>query len=125
MSEKVKVTLNGITAEVTPGKTLLETAGDMGVGIAHACFGNAICSTCRVNVIEGAEGLSPREMKEKVSLNYHLVFSDDVRLACQAKVVGPNPVVAESCKPFNWLRPRDNKEKIKAVQEGRSLEAND
>jgi ferredoxin, 2Fe-2S len=117
-SPKVKLTINGITAEVESGKTLLECAKDMGVGIAHACFGNALCSTCRVDVVEGADSLSEKQMKETVSLNYHLCFSPDVRLSCQAKVQGPNPVIVESSKPFNWLRPPNDKKKIAALATG-------
>jgi ferredoxin len=123
MSEKVKVTINGITGQVEAGKTLLEAASEMGVGMAHVCFGNALCSTCRVNVIEGAESLSTKEMKEKVSLNYHFVFNEDVRLGCQAKIQGPAPIVCESAKPFNWIKPPNDKKKIKALQEGRSAES--
>lgn len=120
MSEKVKVTINGITGNIEAGKTILEAASEMGVGIAHACFGNALCSTCRVDVIEGADGLSARAPKEKISLNYHLCFSDDVRLACQAKLQGPTAVVCESSKPFNWIKPPNDQKKIQAFKEGRS-----
>lgn len=105
MSSKVPVTVNGVAFEAEAGSTLLEAAGKAGAGIAHLCFGNAICSTCRVDVTEGADALSPKEMKEKVSLNYHLSFEDKTRLACQAKIVGPGPIVCSAPKPFNWLVP--------------------
>lgn len=100
---KVAVTLNGVTIEVESGKTLLEAASEQKVGLAHLCFGNAICSTCRVNVIDGEASLSPKEIKEQVSLNYHLSFDAKTRLACQAKIVGPGPIVCEAPAPFKWL----------------------
>ncbi len=112
---KVSITLNGNTFEAEQGSTLLEAAGQAGVGVAHLCFGNAICSTCRVNVIEGAASLSPREIKEKVSLNYHLSFDEQTRLACQAKIVGPGPVVCQAPAPFKWIAPPCKKPKTKGA----------
>ncbi len=106
---KVRVVINGVEGEVDEGVTLLEAASAIGAGLTHLCFGNAICSTCRVNVLKGAESLSDKEMKEKVSLNYHLSFADDVRLGCQARVKGPGPVVVEAPIPFKWLAPRGEK----------------
>lgn len=100
---KVPVTLNGFTFDAESGQTLLEAASKAGVGLAHFCFGNAICSTCRVDVAEGAASLSPKEIKEKVSLNYHFSFEEKTRLACQAKVVGPDPIVASAPAPFKWM----------------------
>jgi ferredoxin len=104
---KVKVTINGIQGEVEPGQTLLQAAKQIGAGVAHLCFGNAICSTCRVQVLGSDKGLSPKEIKEKVSLNYHLSFDDSIRLSCQARVVGPDPVEVAAPQPFRWLAPKD------------------
>jgi ferredoxin len=104
---KVKVTINGIQGEVAAGSTLLEAADQIGAGVAHLCFGNAICSTCRVQVVGSDKGLSPKETKEKVSLNYHLSFDESIRLSCQAKVLGPDPVEVVAPKPFRWLAPKD------------------
>ncbi len=103
---KVSVTLNGVQFEAEQGQTLLEAASKAGVGVGHLCFGNAICSTCRVCVSDGMESLSPKEIKEKVSLNYHLSFDDNTRLACQAKLVGEKPIVAEAPGVFRYLAPR-------------------
>jgi ferredoxin len=109
LMSKVKVTINGIEGDVEAGCTLLEAADRIGAGVAHLCFGNAICSTCRVQVIGSDKGLSPKEIKEKVSLNYHLSFDDSVRLSCQAKVQGPDPVEVMAPKPFKWLALSDRK----------------
>src|SRR5690606_29189535 len=80
---KVRVVINGVEGEVEEGITLLEASKQIGSRLASMCFGNAICSTCRVEVLKGMESLSEKEMKEKVSLNYHLSFADEVRLSCQ------------------------------------------
>ncbi len=109
MATKVEVSINGIKGLVDEGTTLLEAANEIGAGIGHLCFGNAICNTCRLEVISGAEALSEKSQKEKVSLNYHLSFDDDIRLGCQAKVIGPGPVVLRAPFPFNVIRPPDRK----------------
>ena len=106
---KVSVTINGITGEVEEGTTLLKAAEEIGVGLAHLCFGNAFCSTCRVNVVSGDKALSEQEVKERVSLDYHLCFDDNTRLACQAKVKGPDPVVVNAPKFFRAIAPRAQK----------------
>jgi adenylate cyclase len=100
---KVKVVINGVEGEVDEGITLLEAAKQIHAGLAHLCFGNAICSTCRIEVLKGMDSLSDKEMKEKVSLNYHLSFADEVRLGCQARVKGPGPVIVKSPLPFSLL----------------------
>lgn len=111
---KITVTLNGTEFQAEEGSTVLEAATQAGVGLAHACFGNSICTTCRVNVIEGGESLSPKHIKETVSLNYHLNFDEPCRLACQAKLTGPGPVTLEAPKPFRWLAPKNRAPKKKS-----------
>lgn len=102
---KVPVTINGVSGEVEEGTTLLKAAEELGVSLAHYCFGNAICNTCRVEVFTGGENLSEKAPKEKVSLNYHLSFSDDIRLACQAKLKGPGSVDCEAWGPMKYIAP--------------------
>ncbi len=106
---KVSVTINGVQGEVEQGKTLLQAAKEIGAGVMHACFGNGLCSTCRVKVVSGAESLSAQEQFEKVSLNYHLSFDDETRLCCQTKLTGDKPVVVAAPKPFRWLAPPNKK----------------
>jgi len=101
---KLNVTINGVSGEVEEGSTVLQAAKELGVSLAHYCFGNAICNTCRVEVIRNAENLSDKAPKEKVSLNYHLSFSDDIRLACQAKVQGDG-VECAAWGPLKYIAP--------------------
>lgn len=42
------------TYEVELGKKLVLALEDNGVGILHRCGGKAKCTTCRVEVLEGA-----------------------------------------------------------------------
>jgi ferredoxin len=103
----VLVNINGVQGEVPVGQTLLQAAKQIGAGLAHLCFGNGLCSTCRVKVSAGMTSLSEKQMKERVSLDYHLEFGETVRLACQAKVQGPDPIVVEAPKLFRWIAPRN------------------
>ena len=74
--------------EAAEGETLLEAAIRCGIPAAHACGGNARCSTCRVLVVEGRDVLSPIEERERRLLT-PLGLDRPIRLACQARVSGP------------------------------------
>jgi adenylate cyclase len=89
METRIKVRINDEEIEVEPGTSVLAASMKAGLRHMHLCGGRGICSTCRVRVIEGADHLSVMEPFERISLRGHLSFSDDVRLACQAKVAGP------------------------------------
>jgi len=73
------------TVEVDPAETVLEASLRSGIPHAHACGGNARCSTCRVSIVEGLEHCGPRNDKEQ-ELAGRLHFTDEVRLACQTTV---------------------------------------
>lgn len=66
--------------------TLLGALVGAGVPIAHACGGNARCSTCRVRVEDGAAACAPRTAEERAMAD-RLRFDDDTRLACQTRLV--------------------------------------
>jgi len=74
--------------ELMAGKTLLEHSQAHGIEHAHVCQGNARCSTCRVEVLEGLEHLGPRNEPEAKLAN-KLAFAPEVRLACQVRPSGP------------------------------------
>lgn len=103
MAKKVSVTINGITGEVEQGKTLLEAAEEIGAGVMHLCCGNGICSTCRVKVVAGEKSLSPKQIKERVCLDYRLCFDSNVRLTCQSKITGEEPIEVVAPKPFSYF----------------------
>lgn len=68
-------------------QTLLECSLGSGIPHMYACGGNAKCSTCRVLVVEGGEGLSgPTTAEEKLAKKKG--FEPNIRLACQARAVG-------------------------------------
>ncbi len=66
------------------GKKLVLVIEDAGIDILHRCGGNARCTTCRVEVLEG----DPGEMGEleRNRLAMETALSDHVRLSCQIRV---------------------------------------
>ena len=72
------------TISAEEGRTLLEICEDAGIPIESACGGFACCNSCRVDVIEGAAGLSEQLPEEAPFLE-----SPHQRLACQACIQGP------------------------------------
>lgn len=80
---------DGVLAE-TPaeaGETLLRVAVVSRLDLSHYCGGTCSCGTCRVEILEGADTLSPVEGREQMVLGYQATQAGD-RLACQARVGG-------------------------------------
>jgi adenylate cyclase len=75
------------TAAAAPGETILQASLRAAIPHAHACGGQARCSTCRVQVIEGLDACSPRNDRE-AELATRMHFSPEIRLACQTTVAG-------------------------------------
>lgn len=71
--------------EVGSDETILDASLHAEIPHAHACGGNARCSTCRVLIIDGVEHCAPRNDKEQL-LAERLHFSPEVRLACQTTI---------------------------------------
>ena len=78
-------TANGTqTFEAPEGKKLVLAIEDAGIDILHRCGGNARCTTCRVEVLEGdAEEMHDLE-RNRLALEEEL--GDNVRLSCQIHV---------------------------------------
>jgi adenylate cyclase len=78
-------TLEKQTIEADPAETILQTSLRAGIPHAHACGGNARCSTCRVVILEGLEYCVARnDLEQKLADRLH--FSPDIRLACQTTI---------------------------------------
>jgi 2Fe-2S ferredoxin len=78
----------GPAGPVDPGTTALRAALELGVDVDHFCGGKATCSSCRVEVLEGADHLSPMSPRERMVLGPARAGAGD-RLACQAQIRGP------------------------------------
>ena len=67
--------------EAPAGKKLVLAIEDAGIDILHRCGGNARCTTCRVEILEG----NPEEMREleRNRLAVEAELADNIRLSCQ------------------------------------------
>ena len=80
-------TLEKKTVEAESSETILQVSMRTGVPHAHACGGNARCSTCRVLILDGLEYCEPRNPNEQL-LADRLNFTPEIRLACQTTFTG-------------------------------------
>lgn len=79
-----RVTVDGYAPfDVTPATTLLSACEEHGVPMLASCGGFAGCNSCRVLVVDGADGLSPQVPEEDAFLDL-----PGHRLGCQAHVLG-------------------------------------
>ena len=75
------------SADAKANETLLDAARRANAPLGNSCGGIGICARCRVQVVEGAENLSPpTSVEERVAKQRGL--APDERLACQAVVLG-------------------------------------
>jgi len=74
------------------GLSVLEIGQAAQVAHAHVCAGRGRCGTCRVQVEQGAESLSPRNDLEEATLA-RVQAPPAARLGCQARVLGPGVLV--------------------------------
>jgi len=73
----------GQVGEFAAGKTLLSIAGEMGVAVSHVCGGDGACGTCRIEVVQGWDNLTPPTPDET-----YKELEAPYRLSCQAKLAG-------------------------------------
>lgn len=66
------------------GKKLILVLEDSGLDVLHRCGGNARCTTCRVEVLEGDAG--PVGEAEAAILETKGITEPNIRLACQIRV---------------------------------------
>jgi len=72
--------------EAEQGKKLVLSIEDAGIDILHRCGGNARCTTCRVEVIEGEAGtMGPLELER---LAREIGLAPNIRLSCQVRIEG-------------------------------------
>ena len=78
-------TANGLVETEAPaGKKLVLAIEDAGVDILHRCGGNARCTTCRVELLEGDPG--PMGDLERNRLAMEAELEPNIRLSCQIHV---------------------------------------
>ena len=78
-------TANGpIAFDCDEGRKLVLCIEDNGIDILHRCGGNARCTTCRVEIIEGDPW--PIGDAEKAILETKTDLNDHTRLSCQIRL---------------------------------------
>jgi ferredoxin len=79
-------TANGkVTIESEKGRKLVLAIEDSGIDILHRCGGNARCTTCRVEILEGDPG--PIGEAEHAILATKTDLGDHTRLSCQVRII--------------------------------------
>jgi 2Fe-2S ferredoxin len=68
-------------------KTLLEHFHDNRLDWMHACGAKGRCTTCKVNIKDGAENTSPYSTGEE-RYRAQKLLKDNERLSCQVKISG-------------------------------------
>ncbi len=80
-----QVTMDGIgVTTCETGRRLVLAIEESGVDILHRCGGNARCTTCRVEILEGDAG--PKTEAEEARLANVPDAPDNLRLSCQVQV---------------------------------------
>jgi len=72
------------TIDAPEGKKLVLVLEDASIDILHRCGGNARCTTCRIELLEGDPG--PMGELERNRLAMEAELADNVRLSCQIHV---------------------------------------
>lgn len=75
------------TLEVPIGARLFDVIRDARVPLASSCDGDSICGKCKVEVVAGAEGLSPI-LPAEAKLLRRFLDEGCWRIACEARVLG-------------------------------------
>ncbi len=72
------------TIEAEEGRKLVLVLEDAGVDILHRCGGNARCTTCRVELLDGNAGEMSEPERHRLAMETGL--AENVRLSCQIRV---------------------------------------
>ncbi len=77
----------GFEVEARPGETIMDiTDANPAAEVPYSCR-SATCGTCRVEVVEGGQALSPPDEDELEVLEIFGDTPDKVRLSCQIRIV--------------------------------------
>jgi 2Fe-2S ferredoxin len=94
----------GIDLEVGQDETIIEAAWRLGFYWPTVCFGQATCTVCHVEVLDGFEHLSALDEEERRALNERLPVArrrdiTRLRLACRTRVIGDATVEKKGVRP--------------------------
>lgn len=72
---------------VETGAVLMTALQNAGVPVASSCGGDAVCARCVLQILQGAENLSP-PTPDEVFLVERKDLEPGTRVSCQARVLG-------------------------------------
>ena len=73
-----------VEIDAPTGKKLVLVIEDAGIDILHRCGGNARCTTCRVELLEGDAGEMGELERNRLAMEAEL--APNTRLSCQIRV---------------------------------------
>ena len=85
MSVTVRFLPDGREVRVPRGASLLAAVRSAGLPLASACRAEGLCGRCGVEIVEGADALSPEDAEEQRAKRRNRV-DPRMRLACRARV---------------------------------------
>ena len=98
-----QVTVEGEKSfEVESGKRLVLCLEDNGIDVLHRCGGNAKCTTCRVEILDG-EVPAQSDLEREALLEPDLI--EKYRLSCQIRVVSDVTVRVAMRSHLEGMRP--------------------
>jgi 2Fe-2S ferredoxin len=89
---------------IEPGETIIEAAWRLGYWWPTACYGQAQCTLCQLDVLDGDENLNEVGDEERDVLEHHIIRGmrrdlSRLRLACRAQPTGDVTVHKEGVTP--------------------------
>lgn len=80
--------------DVAHGSNLMKVLLESGIPVGSSCGGEGVCTKCLINIIRGANNLSPPNDREQVLRTQHK-FADQMRVSCQTQVLGDIEIDAD------------------------------
>lgn len=78
---------NRAPVQVELGANLMQALLASGLPVASSCNGDGVCAKCRINILRGAENLSP-ENDTEIFLKEKNKLTSAQRISCQTQVLG-------------------------------------
>lgn len=81
---EAETAIGTMTFEAPAGRKLVLALEDAGIDILHRCGGNARCTTCRVEILDGDAGQMSEAERNRLAMEKEL--APNIRLSCQIRV---------------------------------------
>ncbi|OHV74366.1 ferredoxin [Pseudofrankia sp. BMG5.36] len=99
----------GADLPLDPGETIIEAAWRLGYYWPTTCHGQATCTVCHVEVLSGAEHLTPADDEEQEALEHRLPGArrrdlSRVGLACRARATGDVTVLKKGVRRIQTVQ---------------------